>query len=251
MLVLKDRKGRPILDWNDWTPPKKPSVQWKPGRSAMALAQAWFSGPSPTCPPVLNQILLGRPETAGIELTEGWPEYVTPLPERGEGRNHDLLLLGHNAADRVVISIEAKVDEPFGAEIGYYWYHANQSQAPTRAPERMQALLAMVFGSVALPDAEPWSGLRYQLLTMIAGAAIEAARRRADTAVCVVHEFRTALWSANLGEFNDRDFDNFMSVLLSQRNFRVVPGCLYGPVVLAAGPHLPQPITLFVGKVAS
>ncbi|MFZ5818115.1 MAG: DUF6946 family protein [Bacillota bacterium] len=250
MLVLKDRDGHPIRDGRDWTRPKKAS-QWKPGRSAMALAQAWFPGPGPVCPREVRELLASRPETAGVALTEGWPEYVTPLPERGEGRNHDLLLVGENAGRAVVVSVEAKVDEPFGDRIGDYWRSARQSRTPTRAPERIQALLRLVFGPDARPDAEPWAPLRYQLLTMIAGTAIEAKRREAPEAIALIHEFRTTSASPEKLETNSRDFDAFMSVLLAPGNVRVTPGQLHGPVVLKGEPHLPHPITLYVGKAIS
>ena len=91
----------------------------------------------------------------------------------------------------MVISVEAKVDESFGETIGTYWAKGKRSTAPTRAPERIQALLSMAFGVSARPDADPWRRLRYQLLTAVTGTAIEAVRRQAATAVVIVHEFRT------------------------------------------------------------
>ncbi len=39
-------------------------------------------------------------------------------------------------------------------------------------------LTSLVFGPTAIPDKDPWHGLRYQLLTAVAGAAIEASRRQ-------------------------------------------------------------------------
>ena len=90
-------------------------------------------------------------------MAEGWPEYVTALPERGEGRNHDLLLVGYRDRLRIVVSVEAKVDESFGEKIGDYWRRARKSKKPTRVPQRIEALVPMIFGSDARPDVEPWS----------------------------------------------------------------------------------------------
>ena len=181
-LSLTGQDGQPIADWRSWTRPKA-AYHWRAGRSAMELARAWFTSPVPVCPPEVESILESHPATAGVAWTEGWPEYVTPLPERGEGRNHDLLLVGCRDGCGVVVSVEAKVDEPFGERIGDYWLRARESNRRTRVPERIEALVSMVFGSGTRPDAKPWSLLRYQLLTAVAGTAIEAAHRKSDTAV--------------------------------------------------------------------
>ena len=189
-----------------------------------------------------------HPVTAGVALTEGWPEHVTALPQRGEGRNHDLLLVGYRDGCAVVVSVEAKVDEPFGERIGDYWNRARKSKKPTRAPERIEALVSMVFGSGACPDAEPWSLLRYQLLTAVAGTAIEAAQRQADTAVLVIHEFLTHNAEAGRVSDNAQDLGNFVSVLFSQDTDPVQPGHLYGPAVLTANKNLSRAVNVFIGK---
>ena len=188
--ILKDRKGKHIADWRAWTRPKR-DYQWRAARSAMELARAWFVSPTPLCPREINDLLASHPRTSGVTLLEGIPEHVTMLPERGEGRNHDLLLLGHVKGGGIVISIEAKVDESFGETIGGYWTKGRRSVTPTKVPEYTEAILSMVFGPSARPDALPWHELRYQLLTAVAGTAIETARRDAGTGVVVVHEFRT------------------------------------------------------------
>jgi hypothetical protein len=52
-------------------------------------------------------------------------------------------LLAAGSDSRVIISVEAKVDEPFGDEkIGSYWRNAQKSADPTRVPERIEALLS-------------------------------------------------------------------------------------------------------------
>ncbi len=44
----------------------------------------------------------------------GEPEFVTRLPERGEGRNHDLWLQARCSAGGLTICVEAEADESFG-----------------------------------------------------------------------------------------------------------------------------------------
>lgn len=246
--VLVDRNGNPVADWRAWTRPKK-SSQWRAGRSAMELARAWFVSSSPGCPRELAELLAGQPSFVGLRLVQGIPEHSTPLPERGEGRNHDLLLCGQADGGPVVISVEAKVDESFGEMIGVYWSKASRRATPTRAPERIEALLGMVFGARARPDARPWRDLRYQLLTAVAGTAIEAARRSASTAAVVVHEFRTEKLRAERVAANAEDFQAFVSLLLGMPQAEVVPGRLHGPAALLPGPHLGRAVDVFIGKI--
>jgi len=245
--VLTGRNGDQITDWRAWTRPKK-DYQWRAGRSAMELARAWFVSPMPVCPREIADLLASHPLATGVTLVEGIPEHVTSLPERGEGRNHDLLLLGHGGSGSIVISVEAKVDESFGETIGTYWNNGRRSATPTRAPARIEALLSMAFGAAAHPDAVPWRGLRYQLLTAVTGTAIEASRRQAATAVVVVHEFRTENMDGENVAVNKEDFETFVSVLLGLPPSEVVQGRLYGPAVLAPGAHLERAVDVFIGK---
>ena len=246
-LSLTGHDGHQIADWRSWTRPKA-EYHWRAGRSAMELARAWFTSPVPVCPPEVESLLESHPVTAGVALTEGWPEYVTPLPERGEGRNHDLLLVGCRDGCGVVVSVEAKVDEPFGERIGDYWLRARESKRRTRAPERIEALVSMVFGSGTRPDAKPWSLLRYQLLTAVAGTAIEAAHRKSDTAVLIIHEFITHSADPAKVADNGRDLSDFVSVLFSEGADPMQPGRLNGPAVLAADKNLPRAVNVFIGK---
>jgi hypothetical protein len=245
--IITDGTGKSITDWRAWTRPKKPS-QWRAGRSAMELARAWFVAPMPTCPREIADLLASHPRTAGLTLVEGIPEHVTPLPERGEGRNHDLLLLADGGSERMVISVEAKVDEPFGEALGAYWDKARGSKRPTRAPKRIEALLSMAFGPSARPDADPWRGLRYQLITAVTGTALEAARRQAVAAVVIVHEFRTERANGKKVAVNTEDFQEFVGALLDLPHSEVLHGRLYGPARLAPGTHLDRAVNVFIGK---
>ena len=245
--VLTGRHGDQITDWRAWTRPKK-DHQWRAGRSAMELARAWFVSPKPVWPREVADLLATHPRATGLTLVEGIPEHVTSLPERGEGRNHDLLLLAHGERGSVVISVEAKVDESFGETIGTYWTKAKRSSAPTRAAERIEALLSMAFGVSARPDTDPWRRLRYQLLTAVTGTAIEAVRRQADAAVVIVHEFRTDSADRDNVALNTEDFQSFVGVLLGLPPDEVVHGRLHGPASLAVSAHLERPVDVFVGK---
>ena len=145
----------------------------------MELARAWFTSPVPVVPAEVTAILETSPFTQGTVLTRGQPEYVTPLPERGEWRNHDLWLTGRAGDRSVTVCVEAKADEPFGDPIGVYVDRViakkEKSGNASRLPEGVDALLKVVFGEKASCRETPWRDLRYQLLTSVAGTAIQAA----------------------------------------------------------------------------
>lgn len=243
--ILTGRNGKHIADWGAWTRPKK-DCQWRAGRSAMELARAWFVSSKPSCPREVADLSASHPRTVGLTPVKGVPGHVMSLPQRGEGRNHDLLFLAEGEAGRAVISVEAKVDESFGETVGTYWDKGKRSATRTRAPERIEALLSMAFGATARPDAYPWCGLRYRLLT--AGTAIEAAGRQASVAVVIVHEFRTESADAEKMAVSGADFQSFVCALSDPPATNVLDGRLHGPVRLAPCACLDRAVDVFIGK---
>jgi len=244
---LRNREGLPITDWEGWVRPKE-DYQWKRGRSAMELARAWFPKGKLACPAELDSLLQSSPRTAGYQLTIGQPEFVTQLPERGEGRNHDLWLQGHCPAGNLTICIEAKADEPFGNLIYEEIARARKRKATTRLPARVEALLQLLFGHPCNPLEKPWSHLRYQLITALAGTVIQADHDGSTTAVFVVHEFLSGALDSERLRQNDVDLNAVLA-------FRV-PGCdaikasnFVGPIHIAGCRDLPCSVDLLVGKV--
>lgn len=244
-MEIRDGAGRPICDWRDWTRPKK-AYQWKSGRSAMELARAWFVSPVPIVPKEVLELLRSRAEFESLELEWGAPEYVTPLPERGEGRNHDLILVGSGPRGKVVISIEAKADESFGATIGEELAAARASKRPTRKPQRIETLVRLVFGDSATADDEQYSKLRYQLLTAVAGTVLEAKRQSAHIAAFLVHEFVTESVQAASVRRNEDDLSAFLGAMHATASSATqTEGRLAGPFSCAGASE----IALFAGKV--
>lgn len=235
MIKLTRPDGTLIETWEDWTRPKR-DYHWKPGRSAMELAKAWFRDDRMSPPGEFISLVMSEPRLQKLQILQGIPELVTALPERGEGRNHDLALVGRTPREQVTICIEAKADEPFGTKtIREYWERAmrrRDSGESTRVPERIRALLGIVGQPGFLPAASPWSSVRYQLLTAICGTALQAQVYSSSLAVLVVHEFRTALTLQEKLRRNHRDLEEFLSVLSSDA-MSVVPGRLYGPFKVA------------------
>lgn len=190
MLTLTRPDLSPITTWQEWTPPKK-AIHWRDGRSAMELAKSWFRAGQVSPPQEFLDVLQTMPGSQSLTLLKGIPELVTQLPIRGEGRNHDLWLLGKIGRRQVTICVEAKVDEPYGDHtIAGYNEKAVQRQkggTPTRVPARIDALLGII-------DADPaaWRDVRYQLLTALAGTILQARLDNSPIAVLAIHEFRTA-----------------------------------------------------------
>jgi hypothetical protein len=252
-LVLTDKVGNEITDWRNWTRPKRFN-HWKAGRSAMELARAWFTASAPVVPPEVTAILETSPLTRGTILLSGQPEHVTHLPVRGEGRNHDLWLKGSVADRSVTVCVEAKADEPFGVPIGPY---VNAAVEKTKRlgqrsglPERVDTLLKMIFGGEASSGALPWSGLRYQLLTGVAGTAIQAAIDDSPVGVFVVHEFLTeAVDREQKVPENAAAFADFIKVLSHTSEIEVTSGKLYGPYEVRQSRYVRRDIKLLIGKI--
>ena len=117
---------------------------------------------------------------------------MTALDGFGEGRNHDVVVLGVARGKRVLVGIESKNDEELGPEIGAYLAKAErenvvrltQGQARlSQIPARIANLTRVVFGATPVE----LTNLRYQLLHGLAGTLIEAERREADIAVFLIH----------------------------------------------------------------
>jgi hypothetical protein len=90
-------------------------------------------------------------------------------------------------------------------------------------------------------------GLRYQLFYGIAAALAYAGQVDASHALFVVHEFVTPKTKTRQIDANERDLQNFLSLLapltapFGQR--------LHGPVRVPGNDYIPGDIPLYIGKV--
>jgi len=235
-----------VQDWFDMAPPQGGAAQWRDGRSAKELAKAWFPSPgSPQVPDELQQLLASRPETQGVTFERGEPERVVRFDSCGEGRHADLVLWGHSSTRKVLVSIEAKADEPFGEIAGEYVRKTIAAKPRSRVPERFELLCQGIL-NVASDDKQA-RALRYQLFTAVAGAMVEAARYRADLVLFVVHEFvRNA--DPKKVKANADDLNAFVRVLSRGSISAVSPGTLAGPFSVPGNKHFAGTEKLFIGK---
>jgi hypothetical protein len=164
-----------------------PGKHWETGFSAKALAHCWeHADKSPSGLPleIANLLRTGDSEPA---LLLALPEHKVYLPgsELGASQN-DIFALIRVGPRTIAATIEGKVEEPFGPQLGDWMVDASPGKR-----ERL-AYLCKVLGleQRALPH-----DLHYQLLHRTASAVIEAERFKTDTAAMLVHSFSpTSRW---------------------------------------------------------
>ncbi len=164
----------PTVVAEDWKRLLAKAYHWKEGHSAMALAMCWEEFKRQGGPPEVRRLL------PGLSFFMAIPEYQVDLPPKG-GRpsQTDLFALGARNDGLVAVSVEGKVDEPFGPTL--------QERRADPAPgvkERINYLL----GLLRLPGDIPQT-IRYQLLHRTAAAIKAAAEFNARDAVMLVHSF--------------------------------------------------------------
>lgn len=186
-----------VEEWYQFAPPKAKGKHWKDGRSAKSLAQFMTDK---------NQVK--KLEDILVELeynTKGviscTPEANTVLPCKGNGRNHDLLMIGED----FVVGIEAKVSEPFGEEISTELIEASDNKKG-----RIDKLANELFGC-KINEVKDGLKLRYQLLTGVYGTLREAEKNKKSKALFLVIVFTDGLTSEdeNAVNRNNDDFKNF------------------------------------------
>lgn len=209
------KKTITIKDENDWfrvAPPKGKEKQWKDGYSAKEFAKFVSYGDfKGLVQSVLNEISI---KTRADFIGE--PEVETKLPQRGEGRNHDLLLYNKD----IVIGIEAKVNEPFGDNSIHEEY--NNPKTSNNKKERIEKLLEMIVPQKSIEDIEI-KNLQYQLFTATAGTLLEAYDKGNDKCVFLVLSFHEKEHEANPD--NKEAFKKFVNVVCDEwqnsQDFRV------------------------------
>jgi len=140
----------------------------------MALAQCWETYKGRGLPPEIGRALLSLPTLFAI------PEFKVDLPPKG-GRpsQSDLLVIAYEAEGRVAITVEGKVDEPFGPTL-----QERRLETSPGVQERISYLLKIL----GLPSDIPGT-IRYQLLHRTASAILAAKQFEAERAIMLVHSF--------------------------------------------------------------
>lgn len=255
-LHLHGPNGRSIVSVEDWfhqAPPARGLLHWKDGRSAKESAKAWLRTGHPTVPLEILAVLNTHPLTQGFIGAEAIPEAVIRLDDLAGGqRNADVLLIGKSPRGKVLVTVEAKVDESFGELIGPYY--DDHPRPKSRLQDRIDSLASAIFTG-GLDDRV--RGMRYQLLHATAATLIEAARRGATVAVFLVHVFETPLARAGKLIENQTDWNAFRSLLapdpywvgdhLHEPQMDGIGKRLYGPYAVPGDGWVPPGMPLLLG----
>lgn len=232
-----------VEDWHQWAPPKKRELHWKDGRSAKELARSWLRSRSPAPPEELRS-LMEKTFGPGIVFEEAEPECIVRLDKfGGEQRNCDLVIRCSSESHRIVISVEAKADEPFGDScVGEYYDRTLNTRS--NVPKRIEQLSRGLFGRE--PDSTI-RGLRYQLVHSTAAALIEVANQKADCAVLLVHEFHSEDLDPERVERNRTDWAVFVGAFPGLATATVDNNQIFGPVSVPGYGSYP----LYLGHVVT
>lgn len=156
----------------------QPEKHWVPGRSAMAIAQAWHNADGFPAPVGAVFRVAGEP-FASLKPLLVIPEYKVPLLGGSRDSQNDVWVLARHETGLASITVEGKVSEPFGETL------KDWSREASPGKRKRLEFLTRTIGL----EAEPHSAVRYQLLHRAASALIEAERFCASHAVMLVHSF--------------------------------------------------------------
>ena len=186
-----------VEEWYQFAPPKAKGKHWKDGRSAKSLAQ--FMTDKNQVKKLEDILVELKYDTNGVISCT--PEANTVLPCKGNGRNHDLLMIGED----FVVGIEAKVSESFGEEISTELIEASDNKK-----NRIDTLANKLFGC-KINEVKDGLELKYQLLTGVYGTLLEAENNKKSKALFLVVVFTDGLTSEdeNAVNRNNDDFKNF------------------------------------------
>ena len=186
-----------VEEWYQFAPPKAKGKHWKDGRSAKSLAQ--FMTDKNQVKKLEDILVELKYDTNGVISCT--PEANTVLPCKGNGRNHDLLMIGED----FVVGIEAKVSESFGEEISTELIEASDNKKG-----RIDKLANELFGC-KINEVKDGLELRYQLLTGVYGTLLEAENNKKSKALFLVIVFTDGITreDENAVNRNNDDFKNF------------------------------------------
>ena len=143
-------------------------------------------------------------------------------------------MVGHTSNSKVVVTIEAKADEPFGATIAQTLADALERgihNARSRGVRRVEDLVRGLLPSrtKGLPHV---GVLRYQLLTAVAGTLAYAAMEEASLAVLIIHEFVTDKTRDKRHAKNAEDYNRFLHRFTGKAISSDAAHGLVGPIAL-------------------
>lgn len=246
MIICKDlnieNKITSLEEWFAKCPPQGKEKHWVDGRSAKETAKHWLH--IIPCP----FIDLLKPLNLKFNICS--PEYVTRFDSyKGNGRNHDLLILAENELnENVVISIESKVDESFDNTIAGRIKDAEaevNKNPNSKALNRIEELRLALFGSVN----DDQLNIRYQLLAAIAGTIAEAKKQNAKKAIFLVQTFISDAIDKKKHMQNQKDLNDFVDLISKSKYKEIKDGELLEKIsIIGNNALIPCNFDLWIGK---
>jgi hypothetical protein len=171
---------RPINDAEEWRRLlAQPDKHWRTGYSAKALAYCWQEAGK--FPHEVNKVFRdsGIPVFKDAKMLIASPEYKVSLPGGKRASQSDIFILAKGDGKLISITVEGKVDEPFG-EVVSEWRLKDEGGKEDRLKFLCEQLML---------SADLVGGIHYQLLHRTASAIIEAKKFNAPIALMLVHAF--------------------------------------------------------------
>ena len=206
-------RGPQLHSHRDWVA-KLESKNRQPGTSAPTIAVVWAGIVE------LYGSLNRESGLHGFVMDEIIVEQQATVDRYPGGRrNHDLVVRGClPQGQRVVVCVEAKAGEDLGAtvkdqrKVARKAVEKAQAKGKTsNAEKRLHALLERFVPEGTEPRIV--EGLRYQLLTALAGTLSEARKQNCEIAVLMVHDFRTNERPTDMRTKHDEELRAFREVV--------------------------------------
>ena len=158
----------------------EPSKHWRTGYSAKALAYCWQEAKG--FPAEVKKVFRdsGIPLFKNVKMLMGFPEYKVSLPGGKRASQSDIFILAKGDGQLISITVEGKVDEPFG-EVVSEWKLNDMGGKKDR--------LAFLCDELGVNSATV-DNIHYQLLHRTVSAIIEAQNFSAPIALMLVHAFK-------------------------------------------------------------
>jgi hypothetical protein len=137
------KDGKPLRTREDWQA-LQPALHWKPGRSAVRLAETW--GGADGFPAEVKDALDRAERLRGLTFVKGVVEHETPMPGKGKASVTDLMVWADDAVGNpVIIGVEGKVDEGFGPQgLAYQLLHRAYAALLSAQDERAKRAVLLV-----------------------------------------------------------------------------------------------------------
>jgi hypothetical protein len=156
----------------------KQELHWKKNRSAFELSNAWMQANG--LPPSVRNAIEQALEWRSAAFLEGIFERETALPGKGKSSQTDLLAILALKDGNAILSVEGKVDEPFGPLVDQWLAGAKDQNRSNR--------LAGLCATLGV-DVRTVGGLFYQLFHRTCASIYEAKRFGYKRAIMLVHSF--------------------------------------------------------------